>query len=259
MPQALRYIPHNVRSIVCRYETASALGEALASADRELPVVRRARTSDAPESSRDPGDNEWVLAIVELGSRGRAASAAARVRRHGDQVAVVFEPRDWTRIRTLLDVVPATDRSPENRRTPSNPPVSSFIRKMSDGGGARILLVDDDVEVQSVVSAMLEAVGFVITPAHTAEDGLRLLERETFDLVILDWTLPGMSGLDLCRAVRLKWQKLPILFLTANAATRDVVEAFAGGADDYVVKPFRAPELGARIFGLLRRANGGAS
>jgi two-component system phosphate regulon response regulator PhoB len=54
--------------------------------------------------------------------------------------------------------------------------------------------------------------------------------------------------------VRARWAKLPVLFLTANAGTRDVVEAFAGGADDYVVKPFRAPELGARIFGLLRRS-----
>ncbi len=128
------------------------------------------------------------------------------------------------------------------------------MKKLGDGGGARILLVDDDVEVVDVVSAMLEAVGFAVIPAHDAEDGLGMLERDPFDLVVLDWTLPGMSGLDLCRAVRARWTKLPVLFLTANATTRDVVEAFAGGADDYVVKPFRAPELGARIFGLLRRA-----
>ncbi len=129
------------------------------------------------------------------------------------------------------------------------------MRKLGDAGGARILLVDDDVEVVEVVSAMLEAVGFVVTPARSGEEGLGKLERATFDLLVLDWTLPGMSGLDLCRAVRGRWSKLPVLFLTANATTRDVVDAFAGGADDYVVKPFRAPELGARIFGLLRRAN----
>jgi len=117
------------------------------------------------------------------------------------------------------------------------------------------LLVDDDVEVGNVVSAMLEAVGFVVVVSPSGEDGLGKLEGDAFDLVVLDWTLPGMSGLDLCRAVRARWPRLPVLFLTANATPHDVVEAFAGGADDYVVKPFRAPELGARIFGLLRRAS----
>jgi two-component system phosphate regulon response regulator PhoB len=248
-----------VRSIVCRYETAELLAEALASPDRELPVIRKARSSDAPpESHRSATDGEWVLAIVELS--GRASAAAARIRKHGDSIAVVFEPRDWSRVKKLAGELPGefsgsgptTDRSPVRK---SSQPPRSVMKKLGDAGGARILLVDDDAEVREVVSAMLEAVGFAITAAHSGEDGLGILEREKFDLVVLDWTLPGMSGLDLCRAVRARWAKLPVLFLTANAGTRDVVEAFAGGADDYVVKPFRAPELGARIFGLLRRSN----
>ncbi len=244
-----------MRSIVCRYETAEALAAALASPDRELAVVRRTRTTDAPpESSRGAADGEWVLAIIELG--GRATAAAARVRRYGDQTSLVFEPRDWKRVSSLVDAAPKTDRSPVARTRGSNPPVSSFVRKLGDGGGARILLVDDDVDVREVVGAMLEAVGFSIAHAQTGEDGLLELERSKVDLVVLDWTLPGMSGLDLCRTVRARWAKLPVLFLTANATSRDVVDAFAGGADDYVVKPFRAPELGARIFGLLRRASG---
>jgi len=243
-----------VRSIVCRYETAEVLAQALASPDRELPVIRKPRGSDAPpESHRGATDGEWVLAIVEV--EGRASAAAARIRKHGDSIAVVFEPRDWVRVKQLAvsfsGEAPATDRSPVVRK--SSQPPRSVMKKLGDAGGARILLVDDDVEVREVVSAMLEAVGFAITAAKSGEEGLRMLEREKFDLVVLDWTLPGMSGLDLCRAVRARWAKLPVLFLTANAGTRDVVEAFAGGADDYVVKPFRAPELGARIFGLLRR------
>jgi two-component system phosphate regulon response regulator PhoB len=240
-----------VRSIVCRYETAELLAEALASPDRELPVLRKPRSSDAPpESHRSATDGEWVLAIIELS--GRASAAAARIRKHGDAIALVFEPRDWARVKQLANEAPSTDRSPVLRK--SSQPPRSVMKKLGDAGGARILLVDDDVEVRDVVSAMLEAVGFAITTAKSGEEGLALLERgDKFDLVVLDWTLPGMSGLDLCRAVRARWAKLPVLFLTANAGTRDVVEAFAGGADDYVVKPFRAPELGARIFGLLRR------
>ena len=264
-----------MRSIVCRYETADLLAEAAASPDRELPVVRRSRGSDAPpESSRGAVDGEWVLAIVELGSTGKATAAAARVRKHGDAAALVFEPRDWARVRTLVDGsaeggtsrkradgsaeggtsrkraddVPPTDRSPRAK------PPRSVVKKLAEPSGARILLVDDDLGVREVVSAMLEAVGFEVVGESSGEEGLAKLARARFDLVVLDWTLPGMSGLELCRAVRARWARLPVLFLTANATTQDVVEAFAGGADDYVVKPFRAPELGARIFGLLRRA-----
>ena len=238
-----------MRSIVCRYETADLLAEAAASPDRELPVLRRARASDSPpESSRGAADGEWVLAIVELAATGKATAAAARVRRYGDVTAVVFEPRDWIRICALVADGPATDRSPRAK------PPRSVVRKLAEPAGARILLVDDDAAVREVVGAMLEAVGFEVIGSHTGEEGLATLERDRFDLVVLDWTLPGMSGLDLCRAVRARWTRLPVLFLTANATTQDVVEAFAGGADDYVVKPFRAPELGARIFGLLRRA-----
>ncbi|HEY1955538.1 MAG TPA: response regulator [Polyangiaceae bacterium] len=239
-----------MRSIVCRYETADLLVRAAASPDRELAVVRRPRGSDAaPPSSRGmAADGEWVLAIVELGATGKATAAAARVRRHGDATALVFEPRDWTRVCHLVDAIPPTDRSPHVK------PPRSVVKKLAEPAGARILLVDDDASVREVVSAMLEAVGFDVVGSHTGEDGLTKLARARFDLVVLDWTLPGMSGLELCRAVRARWARLPVLFLTANATTQDVVEAFAGGADDYVVKPFRAPELGARIFGLLRRA-----
>src|SRR6185503_7753777 len=222
-----------------------------------------------PESSRGAVDGEWVLAIVELGSTGKATAAAARVRKHGDAAALVFEPRDWARVRTLVDGsaedgtarkradgsaeggtsrkradgsaeggtsrkraddVPPTDRSPRAK------PPRSVVKKLAEPSGARILLVDDDLGVREVVSAMLEAVGFEVVGESSGEEGLAKLARARFDLVVLDWTLPGMSGLELCRAVRARWARLPVLFLTANATTQDVVEAFAGGADDYVVK-----------------------
>jgi two-component system phosphate regulon response regulator PhoB len=121
---------------------------------------------------------------------------------------------------------------------------------------ALVLIVDDDPDIRDVVAAMLEAVGLEVIPASSAEDALVQIRREGFDLLVLDWNLPKMSGLDLCRAIR-KDQvlaPLPVLFLTANASSQDMVDAFASGGDDYVVKPFRAPELGARIFSLLRRS-----
>jgi two-component system phosphate regulon response regulator PhoB len=124
------------------------------------------------------------------------------------------------------------------------------------GPSARVLLVDDDRDIRDVVGAMLDAVGLLVESATSAEEALERVRRSSFDLVVLDWNLPGMTGIELCRLIRRDpaLSTLPVLFLTAHASSKDVVEAFASGADDYVVKPFRAPELGARIFGLLRRA-----
>jgi two-component system phosphate regulon response regulator PhoB len=124
------------------------------------------------------------------------------------------------------------------------------------GAGARVLLVDDDEDICDVVGAMLATVGLTVEAAPTAEDALERVRAQDYDLVVLDRNLPGMTGIELCRLIRQdpRCAVLPVLFLTAHATSRDVVEAFSCGADDYVAKPFRAPELGARIFGLLRRA-----
>jgi len=120
---------------------------------------------------------------------------------------------------------------------------------------SRVLVVDDDPDIRELVSVMLEAVDLVVSSASSAEDALARISTEPFELLVLDWNLPRMSGLDLCRQIRRDpaLSELPVLFLTANAGSQDMVEAFASGADDYLVKPFRAPELGARIFSLLRR------
>jgi two-component system, OmpR family, phosphate regulon response regulator PhoB len=120
----------------------------------------------------------------------------------------------------------------------------------------RMLFVDDDAGIRDVVAAMLDAVGLRVDTVETAEQALERVHAEKFDLVVLDWNLPGMSGIDLCKQIRRERDLagVPVLFLTGNASSKDIVDAFASGADDYVTKPFRAPELGARIFGLLRRA-----
>ncbi len=103
---------------------------------------------------------------------------------------------------------------------------------------------------------MLEAVGLTVQTVDSGEEALERVAREVYDLLLVDWNLPHMTGLELCRALRKdpRLSTLPVLFLTANASSQDMVDAFASGGDDYVTKPFRAPELGARIFSLLRRA-----
>ncbi len=165
----------------------------------------------------------------------------------------------------------ATPTLPERGRNPGDVPSKSAAASpaktpsfahwrasdpLAQGPSARILVVDDDRDIREVVGAMLDAVGLTVESAMSAEEALERVRADRYDLLVLDWNLPGMTGIELCRLIRRdpELSTLPVLFLTAHASSRDVVEAFAVGADDYVVKPFRAPELGARIFGLLRRA-----
>ncbi len=121
----------------------------------------------------------------------------------------------------------------------------------------RVLVVDDDPDIRDVVSAMLEAVGLLVMTVESAEEARDRIAEEAFDLLVLDWNLPKMTGLDLCRdrsGETRRSRRCPVLFLTANASSQDMVEAFAGGADDYVVKPFRARSWARGSSALLRRA-----
>lgn len=121
---------------------------------------------------------------------------------------------------------------------------------------ARVLFVEDDADTRDMVALMLEAVGLEVQTSPSAEDALQRMESSEYQILVLDWTLPGINGLQMCKTIRgsERFASLPVLFLTANTSAQDMLEAFASGADDYVTKPFRAAELGARIFALLRRA-----
>lgn len=121
---------------------------------------------------------------------------------------------------------------------------------------ARILLVEDDAALVTLLQYNLAAAGHVVVVATTAEDGEQFLSASEFDLVILDWMLPEMSGIELCARLRRagRHPSLPILMLTARGEEADRVRGLTTGADDYVVKPFSVPELLARVTALLRRA-----
>jgi two-component system phosphate regulon response regulator PhoB len=119
-----------------------------------------------------------------------------------------------------------------------------------------ILLVEDDPAIAELVRYNLEAQGFRVTSAVTGEQGELLAAEDSFDLIVLDWMLPGVSGIELCRRLRQRKasQSVPILMLTARGEEGDRVRGLGTGADDYVVKPFSVPELMARVKALLRRA-----
>ncbi|WP_406856326.1 MULTISPECIES: phosphate regulon transcriptional regulator PhoB [unclassified Alsobacter] len=120
-----------------------------------------------------------------------------------------------------------------------------------------ILIVEDEEALTLLLRYNLEAEGYdVETVARGDEADLRIRER-TPDLILLDWMLPGLSGIELCRRLRQRGetQRLPIIMLTARGEESERVRGLATGADDYVVKPFSVPELVARVRALLRRAS----
>lgn len=120
----------------------------------------------------------------------------------------------------------------------------------------RILLLDDDQALVERLGCNLRGAGYDVLAAPSAEAGQAMLAAKRFDLLILDWTLPGMSGLELCTRLRRGQRnaELAVLILTARSEETDRVQGLAAGADDYVVKPFSMPELLMRVRVLLRRA-----
>lgn len=117
----------------------------------------------------------------------------------------------------------------------------------------RILLVDDDAEIRSMLSTYLSDNGFTVRPVGTAADMRRLLERESFTALILDLMLPDGDGLQLCAQLRAEKHFLPIMMLTAKGQEIDRILGIEVGADDYLAKPFSPRELLARLRALLRR------
>lgn len=117
----------------------------------------------------------------------------------------------------------------------------------------RILIVDDDVRLRTLLQRFLEDKGFVVRTAHDASQMDRLLERELFSLIVLDFMLPVEDGLEICQRLRQSGMKIPIIMLTARGGDADRINGLNAGADDYLAKPFNPNELLARIRAVLRR------
>lgn len=122
---------------------------------------------------------------------------------------------------------------------------------------AKILVVEDEEPLALLLQYNLEAEGFTVELSHHGEEVEMMLEETEPSLILLDWMLPGVSGLELCRRIRAnnKTARIPIVLLTARGEESDRVRGLSTGADDYVTKPFSVPELIARVKAVLRRAN----
>ncbi len=120
-------------------------------------------------------------------------------------------------------------------------------------GGGRVLVVEDDEGIREMLKYNLTSAGFSVQEASDGATGLRTARTSKPDLILLDLMLPGMSGLDFCRAVR-KTSQVPIIILTAKDTEVDKVVGLELGADDYITKPFSIREVLARVNSVLRRS-----
>jgi two-component system KDP operon response regulator KdpE len=118
--------------------------------------------------------------------------------------------------------------------------------------GGRILVVDDDPQIRRVLKVTLSGQGYEVDDARDGEAALDKLRQSRFDLVLLDVNMPGIDGLEACRMIR-EQSEIAIIMLTVRDDEADTVAALDAGADDYVTKPFKTPELSARIRAALRR------
>jgi two-component system phosphate regulon response regulator PhoB len=285
-----------LRSIPFRFDDLFSFSRALGGHDQELPlpagesvadgewvlaifeIGERRRATASAARGLDKGDGtiwlgferrDWerlhVFSEAKSEKMKAAAPIAPRAPAPMESIPIALDSSadiDNTQMSNIAPLPPPVPRG-VGLPSPHPSPRPSSASKIPTPSGripaamsARVLLVDDDPDIREVVGAMLEAVGLIVEPSTSAEDALERATEKHFDLLVLDWSLPGMTGLELCRKIRAEptLATIPVLFLTAHSSSKDIVDAFASGADDYVAKPFRAPELGARIFGLLRRA-----
>ncbi len=121
---------------------------------------------------------------------------------------------------------------------------------------AHIMVVEDEEALATLLRYNLDAAGYEVETIDRGDDADTRMKERLPDLVVLDWMLPGLSGIELCRRLRARPEtaSLPIIMLTARGEESERVRGLATGADDYIVKPFSVPELLARVKGLLRRA-----
>lgn len=118
---------------------------------------------------------------------------------------------------------------------------------------SRVLVVEDDACLTTTLESLLHLEGFEVDTSSAGDEALRRLTGKPYDVVVLDVALPGCDGYEVCRTLRSREVRIPVLMLTARVAASERIRGFESGADDYVTKPFDASELMCRIRALLRR------
>ncbi len=244
-------------SVALRFESSTALLAALSGSARELLLP----------GSPTVAEGEWVLATFELGARRRTAAAGCGSTRDG-RTFLVFTDHDWDRLRRFASNDPGSATLRAARQSPwkegaqrasslppppfeNHVPPSSSLRPV----GARVCLLDPEEASRRDLAEGLCSQGLVVDAFATSEEALAALSRPS--ALVVSWNLPGDGARAFTRRMRAVAEQgnaLPVLFVATSRCSRAVVLAHACGAADFLVRPFRLTELGARLFGLLGRA-----
>ena len=122
----------------------------------------------------------------------------------------------------------------------------------------KILVVEDEIDIKNLIVYALENKGYDLTSTDDGEKAIKLVKENKPNIIILDWMLPSVSGLEVCRTIRRDetTQHIPIIMLTAKITENDKILGLDSGADDYITKPFSTNELFSRVKAILRRVNG---
>jgi two-component system phosphate regulon response regulator PhoB len=276
-----------LRSVVFRFEDITAFSLALGDARGSLALPggetvadgewvlatfeigsRRRATAAAARCVRAAGDThlaferrDWDRLLAFVAARSEHMRAARPVTATSSSRIPAAEPlppsspdpedtSPFSRASISVD-----DTSPFSRSSVSvdseMPPSSIRVPLV-----ARVLLVDEDASTRDEVRGMLTQIGLLVEAVESADAAHARMRETTFDALVLDFHGATLEPLEFVRGLRRDplLVPLPVLIISHSPSSRDVVDAFASGADDFLPKPFRAPELGARIFGLLRRA-----
>jgi PAS domain S-box-containing protein len=194
--------------------------------------------------------DKYVRADTDGGGTGLGLFISRKIiQAHGGQIWVESPPQSSPLGAKFTFTIPLM---PTEIKDQPDLPILERLSPTTPEDRLTILVVEDELDFQALIRSILEEAGYHVEVVPNGPAAIDFIQSSPPDLILLDWMLPGMDGLNICRNVR-RWSDVPILILTSKTSQEDLVTAFNAGADDYVTKPFKIPELLARILALSRR------